>query len=349
MKTKKSVMIVLGMVLAIAMSFALLFSSYASNDNTTGSDGKQKTESEAIEKTDDGSSVQAEPGTEGRSPQTEKSEEGTESEETSKPDAQTDDEQNADADQVEKEVGDKQEKEKVKATRTTYVWNGGNVRVTAVLSDAKAIPDDARLVVKTLDSRSGGYAAYMAALNRGSDSFYGRNNTLLYDVAFVKDGKELQPESGTVSVTFDFLDDQLAESIGAKKASDVNVVHLPLKDRVRDRYDTTADATNIGAGDITVDKLTSGENGLNVSVKNEKVRFVTSSFSVFAYTVDFEYTDPYTGKVYTFNLEGTGSITLKDLVVILGIASKSDADEFVRNVEDVKFSDESLVEVKKTS
>jgi hypothetical protein len=171
---------------------------------------------------------------------------------------------------------------------------------------------------------------------------------MLYDIAFIKDGVEIEPEAGKVSVSFEFLDSQLSESIGAKKSSDVNVIHLPLTDTVKEKYDTTADAKNISADDIIVEEVTKSENGLAVSVKNEKVEFQTSDFSVFAYTVDFEYIDAETGKVYTYNLEGTGSITLKELVVILGITSKEKADDFIKNVDDVKFSNEDLVKVENT-
>ena len=241
------------------------------------------------------------------------------------------------------------EEEKETAVRTQYVWNDGRVQVIADLSSADAIPDDAELIVREVGRNTGGYNydAYMAALNQISESGYNEENTLLYDIAFIKDGIEIQPESGSVSVTFEFLDDQLVESIGAKKASDVNVVHLPLTDGIKDNYDTTADATNIDAGDIYVEQLTAGENNLQVNVFDETVTFETSGFSVYAYTVDFEYTDPVTGRVYTYNMRGAGSITLKDLAVILGMTTEDNAEEFISGVEDVKFSDESLVKPKK--
>ena len=228
------------------------------------------------------------------------------------------------------------------ATKTEYVYKGNGVRVTAVLDDPDAIPDDAKLIAKPIRKGTGeyDYDAYMDALNRGSDSSYDENNTLLYDIAFIRDGVELQPTTGKVSVTFEFLDSQLSDSLGAKKASDVNVIHLPLTDTLKEQYDTTSDADNISCDDIIVEEFTKSENNLAVSVKNEKVKFETSDFSVFAYTVDFEYTDPETGKVYTYNLEGAGSITIKELAIILGITTKAKADDFIKSIESVKFSNE---------
>ena len=228
-----------------------------------------------------------------------------------------------------------------------YVWDDGEVRVTAVLSDRNAIPDDAQFVVKAIDSTSVGYDydAYMEALNACSDFSYDENNTLLFDVAFIKDGVELQPAKGSVSVTFKFLDNQLSELIGENSVTDVNVVHLSLSDEIRNDYDKTADAVDIGAGNIDAEKLTAGDNKLQVNVDRETVTFETTGFSVFAYTVDFEYSDPSTGKIYKYSIKGAESISLMDLAVILGITTAEDAEEFVSGVANVEFSDETLVRV----
>ena len=178
--------------------------------------------------------------------------------------------------------------EEATATKTEYVWEDSELRVKAVLSDASAIPDDAKLIATPVTSESVdyNYDAYMEALNNDSEKSYDARNTLLYDIAFIKDGVELQPESGTVSVTFDFLDDQLKQSIGAKKAADVNVIHLPLVDEVKDQYDTTADAKDIKAKDINVEEVTKEDNDLKVKMggvfSNEKVTFDLESFSVVA-------------------------------------------------------------------
>ena len=144
------------------------------------------------------------------------------------------------------------------ATKTEDVYKGNGIRVTAVLDDPAAIPDDAELIAKPINKGSSEYDfnAYMDALNNGSGSRYDEHNTLLYDIAFIREGVELQPTTGKVSVTFEFLDSQLSDSLGAKKSSDVNVVHLPLTDTLKEKYNTTADADNISSDDIIVEEFT---------------------------------------------------------------------------------------------
>ena len=80
------------------------------------------------------------------------------------------------------------------------------------------------------------------------------------------------------------------------------------------------------------------------------VSFESDSFSVYAivYTVDFEYS--VNGKMYQFSLHGGEKITLSDLVEVLGIIDGTnfeDAEDFLAEVADVEFSDESLVKVTK--
>lgn len=362
----------LGLVLAIAMTFVPIMSSYAvivtaftgdaaaeSIENTEADTdiSEDNEEQPYVDPDSTDSSVSDEQETEEEVVADEPVEADSEADSDIEAETDTSDEtaestEEASEEEVPAETEEQQQEEEAEpeATRTEYVYQGNGVKVTAVLDDPEAVPDDAELIARQIKKGSGqyDYNAYMDALNRGSDSSYDEKNTLLYDIAFIQDGIELQPTTGKVSVTFEFLNSQLSDSLGAEKSSDVNVIHLPLTDTVKEKYDTTADAKNISADDIIVEEVTKSENGLAVSVKNEKVKFQTSDFSVFAYTVDFEYTDPETGKVYTYNLEGAGSISLKELVVILGITSKEKADDFIKNVDDVKFSNEDLVKVENT-
>ena len=237
MKNKRLLKTIVGLAIAFAMTFTPFSGSYAMLVNPAGNGDGQVTETQATDATSE--DVVSE--------ETEPSQPEVTTEE-SEPAEQAEPELNEDVVPVE-EVAEK-------AERTEYIWKDEKVKVTAVLSDAEAIPDDAELVAKAVTSKSDDYDydAYMEALNKNSDSKYNGKNTLLYDVAFMKDGVEIQPESGTVSVTFEFLDKQLSKSIGAKKASDVNVIHLPLKNKIRDKYDTTADAKNIDAKDIVFEE-----------------------------------------------------------------------------------------------
>lgn len=150
--------------------------------------------------------------------------------------------------------------------KTEYVYEDDDVKVTATLEQAAAVPDDAQFVVTavTADSQDADgnpiydYDAYLAALNKKAgaaddEPVYTGDNTLLYDVAFLVDGKEVEPAEGTVKVQFLFKKNQLA-GIDAEKADDVALVHLPLAEDVTAGIDTTADATDVAADDITVEE-----------------------------------------------------------------------------------------------
>ncbi|MBQ9325025.1 MAG: Cna B-type domain-containing protein [Clostridia bacterium] len=92
---------------------------------------------------------------------------------------------------------------------------------------------------------------------------------------------------------------------------------------------------------------------VNVDEENGIVNaftFETDSFSTFvlSYTVDFEYS--VNGKMYQFSLPGGGYMTLHQLVEVLGIIGDTNfesADEFIRYIDNVEFSDPELVQVTK--
>ncbi|MBE6128855.1 MAG: Cna B-type domain-containing protein [Erysipelotrichaceae bacterium] len=216
--------------------------------------------------------------------------------------------------------------------KTEYVYEEeGVLRVTATLSDPAAVPDEAELVVTpvTADLDTYNYDAYMEALNNSSEKEYNENNTLLYDVAFVLDGEEIQPAEGTVSVTFDFLNSQLSNDLGVENEEVVEIKHLPLEDSVKE--DTSIALKDITAADIKVEDVSND----TVSLSEETIEFTTDSFSVFAvnYTVDFTYDG------YTYSIAGTDSILLSDLFAALGI--EADAAK----AASVEFTDYDLVAV----
>ena len=118
---------------------------------------------------------------------------------------------------------------------------------------------------------------------------YNQSNTLLYDIAFIgpeydEDGKpikgsevEYQPEAGSVNISIEFISNQLTEDINASEDKDVSIVHLPVSDSVKGENTTTADATNISAGDILVEKVDA-----QVSVDGGSADFNLDHFSVVA-------------------------------------------------------------------
>ncbi len=158
--------------------------------------------------------------------------------------------------------------------RVEYVYEDKNVAVTATLEKAAAIPDNAEFVVTLITDKTDGYNydAYMEALNDSvKNGNFNGNNTLCYDVAFLIDGIEYQPEEGSVSINFEFKNDQLQK---LAEQGDVAIYHMPLDDKVKAKVDNTAEATDISAEDINVEVVTK-------KVTNfEEVNFKLDNFSL---------------------------------------------------------------------
>jgi hypothetical protein len=133
------------------------------------------------------------------------------------------------------EVGDKEgedpekdpDKENEKK-RTEYVYQDNNIIVKAVFSDAAAVPDNAELYVIPITEETD-REQYNEVEVRISDSAQAENRTLTsflaYDIYFMADGIEYEPELGSVNVTIQYKNEILDKSI--KDISDeVKVLHL---------------------------------------------------------------------------------------------------------------------------
>ncbi|MDO4806059.1 MAG: FctA domain-containing protein [Coriobacteriales bacterium] len=214
-------------------------------------------------------------------------------------------------DEEEDEVEEEAEEEE--AERTQYVFENDELRVVATTTNASVLPDTAELVVTRVQQGD----AFIQALNdtASNTNEYDANNTLLYDVAFVQDGVEVQPKDGDVSVSFQFKGGQLSDELDADAKGYVEVNHLPVI-----------------AGVPMVEQVDA-----NVSVAKETANFTATSFSVysFSYTVDFSYGG------YFYQMPGRGSVMLSSLFMALGI-NRSAAD-----ATKVTFSDPELLSVLK--
>ncbi|MBR2561926.1 MAG: hypothetical protein IKE31_07240, partial [Eubacterium sp.] len=182
---------------------------------------------------------------------------------------------------IEETDADEAEEEEEQAVRTEYIYEDGTVKVTAYLSDAAAIPDEAYLAVTPVTPQTPGYNydAYMAALNEGTDFTYDATNTFLYDYAFMLDGVEVQPAFGEVTVVSEFRYPLLTEYIGAQSAADISLIHMPLTGSAAS-YITTQEAVNIQPSDIA--RVGVAPDRLGVDLAAQKISFRTSSFSVWA-------------------------------------------------------------------
>ncbi|MBR3311585.1 MAG: hypothetical protein IKG15_07195, partial [Solobacterium sp.] len=232
--------------------------------------------------------------------------------------------------------------------RTEYVYvEEGVLKVTATLSDPAAVPDEAELVVTpvTADLDTYNYDAYMEALNNSSEKEYNENNTLLYDVAFMLDGEEFQPAEGTVSVTFDFLKNQLTEGLNAEDDSAIEIKHLSLADNVKDNYKTTSEATDIVPEDIKVENVEIQILDLN----NEITEFNADSFSVYSITNNLKAEQSgYTVRVRFFDYNGIDPSTptgmTENYYVRIKAKNKTNGEEYYA-VRPISLNNQQIVDM----
>jgi LPXTG-motif cell wall-anchored protein len=183
----------------------------------------------------------------------------------------------------------------VKASEETeFTYSDGKVTVTATINGKNVFPEGIELKAAevTKNSSDYNYDAYMDALNENAESIakdagqeqaneFTEDNTLLYDIAFVYEGKEIQPKEGTVTVKIEFKNNQLTENLSATSEEDLAVVHLPITEAFKEEneIENTEDAAGLTASDINVETLADA----SVEVgKQEKVEFTSGSFSIFA-------------------------------------------------------------------
>ncbi|MBO4904088.1 MAG: hypothetical protein J5367_02585, partial [Lachnospiraceae bacterium] len=179
----------------------------------------------------------------------------------------------------------------IPATKREYTYEDDDVFVRAMLERADAIPDDAEFIVTkvTPESKDYNYEAYIQALSENADEILGREDAsinedkvLLYDIAFYgKDENgnrvELQPEEGSVVINIQYKSGQLEEKLEVETADEVKIVHLPLKDEVKEENNTTAEATDIKSSDINIEVVNA-----KTSVEAASTEFQASEFSVYA-------------------------------------------------------------------
>ena len=241
------------------------------------------------------------------------------------------------SDETEPETENVEETE-TEATKRDYYFDDGRIYVHAELEEASQVPDDAKLVVTELTPASSGYNydAYMGALNDATAKEYDESSTLLYDIAFIgperdENGEETgnkieyQPAEGTVHIEVTMKRSQLSE-MAAEQAPEaqtpeaqtsdvkveqtVEVLHLPLNESVKEATETTADATNISASDINVEQVSAD---VNLAGGTDNLNFSASSFSVFAFKVDFYYGD------LEYHVDGGGTYPLTEILKNLNI------------------------------
>ncbi|MBC3886752.1 LPXTG cell wall anchor domain-containing protein [Acetobacterium paludosum] len=114
------------------------------------------------------------------------------------------------------------------SSRTEYTYEENGLKVTAVLSDPAAIPDEAKLSVKRITPQNDPehYAQYLQMLQ---NSLGTADNTAFsaYDICFLLNGQEIEPQAGsTVKVT---IEDAAASTASAENLQVFHVVEAASK------------------------------------------------------------------------------------------------------------------------
>ncbi len=186
---------------------------------------------------------------------------------------------------------------------TEFSFEDNKITVKIATTRSGVFPEGIQLKVAevTPESSNYNYDAYLNALNENADAIanesgkdgaetFSENNTLMYDIAFIYEDKEIQPKEGSVTVTMEFKDQQLSDGLAADNSEDLAVVHLPIKEEVKEATEiaTTEEATDITSEDIKVETLTEASAEVG---DEQKVEFTSDTFSVFA-VIAYQKHDP---------------------------------------------------------
>lgn len=174
------------------------------------------------------------------------------------------DEQKTEAKENADKPAEKQEKATPKAgenVQTATIGTGDKTVTVKTTAAAGVLPEGAKLVVKKLANQD---QAYQDAESTLKDSQVTYDDFLALDVGFEVNGKEVEPEAGSVQVQFELGAGLLPETADT---STLAVQHL-----TDGKAETVADVGAVTAGDVTV--------------KNQVVKadFEVNSFSTFTIT-----------------------------------------------------------------
>ena len=159
--------------------------------------------------------------------------------------------------------------------QTAPIGTGDKTVTVKTPAAAGVLPEGAKLVVKKLANQD---QAYRDAESTLKDSQVTYDDFLALDVGFEVNGKEVEPEAGSVQVQFELGAGLLPETADT---STLAVQHL-----TDGKAETVADVGTVTAGDVTV-------NGEVI-----KADFEVKSFSSFTITWTIEESDDYSWNKY---------------------------------------------------
>ena len=195
--------------------------------------------------------------------------------------------------------------------QTATIGTGDKTVTVKTTAAAGVLPEGAKLVVKKLADKD---QAYQDAESTLKDSQVTYDDFLALDVGFEVNGKEVEPEAGSVQVQFELGAGLLPENADT---STLAVQHL-----TDGKAETVADAGAVTAGDVTV--------------KNEAVKadFAVKSFSTFTIT----WTDHYTLTVHYVDQSGRELAGVNENVVIESYSKITFATQYANAVSGYKFA-----------
>ena len=223
--------------------------------------------------------------------------------------------------------------QKKKIIQKVLAADGQTYEIEVTYGPEAGIPEDAEVKVEEIPEGSDLWEAYrqLTATALGADNV---RLPGLYDISIIADGQTIEPAI-PVNVSI-----KLAN---AESGEELHVVHFPEdlpEELVAAAAEQGEDAAPAAETQIETEQITA-------VVTGDTVTFETDGFSVyaFAYTVDFHY--GVNGEQFDYSITGGGVIGLRELMKALNILDGDEARilEFVEEIEEVTFTDESLVKV----
>ncbi|HMM07375.1 MAG TPA: hypothetical protein PKD52_12055 [Clostridiales bacterium] len=169
-----------------------------------------------------------------------------------------------------------------------YVYEDDTIIVTAVLANNTLLPAYAQFCVTPVTEETDSIA-YQEVKDEITEGLKDQNQVvagfLAYDICFMADGVEYEPADGTVTVTIQYKNHLLKQTV-VDTAEEVKMLHLKEADsgvEVEDLTEQTSISTvpeTITTNTTTTSAMTEPE----TKTVNSTVQFVTESFSTFAIT-----------------------------------------------------------------
>ena len=275
-KVRKSLAFLLALALVVSVMSGLGLSVSADDDQITEPAQTEEVKDETVKET---------PKAEESTP-----EEGEKEEEkAADPDAEpvqeeTKDEQKAEEKGSEEKAAENKDAETPKAgenVQTATIGTGDKTVTVKTTAAAGVLPEGAKLVVNKLANQD---QAYQDAESTLRDSQVPYDDFLALDVGFEVNGKEVEPEAGSVQVQFELGAGLLPET------ADTNT--LAVQHLTDGKAETVADAGAVTAGDVTVNSQVI------------KADFEVKSFSTFTITWGSERNTYFKATVYYVDEKG---------------------------------------------